>query len=64
MSRIVLVTGVFPVYDRRGVKIREEFGTSHGIDEDTGRVVITSCDHPAHLGAKFDPEINEWVLEE
>lgn len=64
MSRIVLVTGYFAVYDHRGVKIREEFGTSHGIDEDTGRTVITSGEHPAVLGAKFDPELQEWVLEE
>jgi len=61
MSRIILITGIFPVYDR--AKVREEFVVSHGVDE-FGRNVILPTVHPACLGAKFDKEIGEWVLED
>ena len=63
MSRIILITGIFPVYDRWGAKVREEFVVSHGVDE-FGRNVILPTEQPAHLGAKFDKEIGEWVLED
>jgi hypothetical protein len=64
MSRIFVVTGSFPVYDRRGRPTgQREFVVSHGIDEDTGRNVILPSEHPAKLGALWDRETNEWVLE-
>lgn len=63
MSRIICITGTFPVYNR-GVKVGEEFVVSHGVEEDTLRNVILPSEHPSRLGAKFDPIINEWVLED
>ena len=64
MSRIICITGIFPKYDRRNVKIGEEFVVSHGIDEHTMRNVILPCEHPARLGAKFDSQLGEWVIED
>lgn len=64
MGRIICITGVFPKYDRRHVVIGQEFVVSHGIDEDTLRHVILPCEHPAALGAKFDSQIGEWILED
>jgi hypothetical protein len=60
---IVLVTGWFKVYDRHGIPTGEkEFGTSHGVDINTGKQVITSTEHPQMLGATFDQEMMEWVI--
>ena len=64
MGRIICITGHFDTHDRRGVKVGTEFVVSHGIDEDTGRSVVLPSEHPAKLGAKFDRELMEWVLED
>jgi hypothetical protein len=50
---IILIT----TKDERGRLI-----TSHGVDMDTGRNVITSNDPPHTLGAVFDQDMGEWVL--
>jgi hypothetical protein len=61
---IVLITGWFPVYDRNGYPTGEkEFGTSHGVDLATGQDTITSTEHPQKLGAVFNHEMLEWVIE-
>ena len=40
---IILITGMFDVYDKYGHKTgKKEFGTSHGIDLDAGKTIITS----------------------
>jgi hypothetical protein len=65
MSRVILVTDWFDVLDSYGNPTGEkEFLVSHGINEDTGNIVITSQDHPKDLGAIFDKEILAYVLEE
>jgi hypothetical protein len=66
MSKIILVTGFFQKYGRDGQELvgQTEFLTSHGIDVDTGKTVIVQSEHPKSLGAKFDYEIGEWVLED
>jgi hypothetical protein len=64
MSRVILITGFFDVLDSYGHPTGEkEFLASHGIDEDTGKFVIVSQDHPNNLGAKFDNVIGEFVIE-
>jgi hypothetical protein len=63
MGRIILITGVFDIYDG-AIKIGEEFVVSHGIDEDTNQVVIVQSVHPTQLGGVFDPKLNEWVIED
>ena len=60
---IILITGWFPKYDRNGYETGEkEFIVSHGYDTETGKTVITSCDHPARMGGVFNSDIGEWVI--
>ena len=63
MSRIILITGNFPIYEKGYKTEKTEFVVSHGVDEDTERHIIISQDHPKNLGAKFDAQIGEWVLD-
>jgi hypothetical protein len=63
MGRIVCVASNFPII-RNGREIGREFVTSHGIDEDTLQDVVLPNEHPAKLGAIFDRELGEWVIEE
>lgn len=59
---ILLVTGWFPVYDNFGYTGEKVFGVDHGIDLDTGRTVVLPELHPKELGAKFNDELQEWVI--
>lgn len=63
---IILITGYFDKYDRNGHKTGEkEFVVSHGIDLETGKMVILPCDPPhTFRGAYIDSDIGEWVLPE
>ena len=64
-TMIVLVTGFFEVYDRQGYPTgKKEFGTSHGVDLDTGKMVITSTEHPQYLGARWDHGMMEWIIDD
>lgn len=59
---IICVTGLFDVY-RNGIPTgKKEFVVSHGYDTDTDRDVILQCVPPLELGAKFDTDLQEWVL--
>lgn len=61
---IVLVTGWFDVRDKYGSPTgKKEFGTSHGVDMDTGKMVITSTEPPDQLGARYDQDMMEWVID-
>ncbi len=62
---IILITGWFDEFDRYGHRTgKKEFLVSHGIDPDTGRTVITSCDPPSRIpGARFDDDYQEWVID-
>lgn len=65
MGRTICITGSFPALDRHNRPTGEKvFAVSHGIDEDSGRTVILPSEHPARLGARLDPQLNEWVLED
>lgn len=60
---IILVTGMFPIYDRNGYETGKfKFGTSHGYDTGAGRTVITSGEPPKHLGGEWDVDLQEWVI--
>lgn len=63
MARIICITGLFPIY-RKGIHIRDEFVVSHGICEETFRNIILPNDSPQSLGAKFDSDIGEWVIDD
>lgn len=64
MSRVICITGWFEKFDKAGHPTGElEFLVSHGIDEDTGKSVTLPCCDPRWLGAKIDPDINEYVIE-
>ncbi len=64
MPRVILITGTFPIYKNGHKTGKTEFVVSHGVNEETGRNVILPCEHPAMLGAKFDTQLQEWVLED
>lgn len=42
---------------------RQKLVVSHGVDMLTGKTVILPCDHPQELGARFDPDIREYVID-
>jgi hypothetical protein len=62
MGRIICVAGTYPVM-RGNVEVGREFVVSHGIDEDTLQDVPLQQVHPSKLGAVFDRQLQEWVLE-
>lgn len=41
---------------------RMETIVSHGVDMDTLQNVILPQESPESLGAKFDPDLGEWVI--
>ncbi|MHB0927743.1 MAG: hypothetical protein ACYC3W_02310 [Candidatus Nanopelagicales bacterium] len=43
---------------------RETLIVSHGIDAKTDQTVILPSVHPDEIGARFDPELREYVVEE
>lgn len=56
---IVVITVSEPdLFNRR----RHTLVASHGIDLHTGKSVVLPCEPPETLGAKFDPEMGEWVI--
>ena len=61
---IVVICGFFEKEDSFGYPTGEkEFGVSHGIDMNTDQIVILpSVSHPEELGAKFDQNLGEWVV--
>jgi hypothetical protein len=63
MGRTIVITGLFETRDRFHMPAGKKFMVSHGIDEDTGRNVILPNESPIALGAKYDEDIGEWVLE-
>ena len=64
MSRIILITGYFDVYDNDGYPTGEkEFIVSHGFYEDTFKYVVVENVHPRNItGAYFDAELHEWCV--
>jgi len=43
---------------------REELLVSHGIDSLTGKTVILPCDTPQEIGARFDDNLREFVIDD
>ena len=42
---------------------KEKLIVDHGVDVYTDNILCLPAVHPAELGAVFDPEFDEWVLE-
>lgn len=64
MSRIILITGKFPITDAQGFPTgRTELLVNYAFEEDTHKPIIVPPEHPLNLGAKLDRTINEWVLD-
>jgi hypothetical protein len=36
---------------------------SHGVEAETGRAVVLPCETPERIGAKFNVELGEYVLQ-
>lgn len=62
MSRVIVIAGHFDVIERGRPTGRKEFVASHGIDESTGRNVVLPSEHPSSLGAKWDDQLQHWVI--
>jgi hypothetical protein len=37
---------------------------SHGVESETGRAVVLPCETPERIGARFDAELGEYILQE
>jgi hypothetical protein len=62
MSDILCITGWFDTY-KDGIKTgKKEFLVSHGVDMETGKVVILPNEHPSVLGAFKHQESGEWII--
>ena len=61
---IIVICGFFEKEDRFGYPTGEkEFGVSHGVDMNTDQIVILPpVSRPELLGAKFDQQFGEWVI--
>ena len=61
---IVVICGFFEKEDSFGYPTGEkEFSVSHDVDMITGQSVVLPCvSHPELLGAKFDQNLGEWVV--
>ena len=64
MSRIILITGYYDIYDINGLPTgKKEFLVSHGINEDTFENVVVENVPPKFIeGAYFDNELHEWCV--
>ena len=63
MSRIILITGHFPIIVNGEDTGKTEFVVSHGINEDTGASIILPNDPPHTFeGSYYSTEMNEWIL--
>lgn len=60
---MIVIADWFPVYKNGIPTGQKEYVASHGVDMDTGRNITVSVDHPSKLGAKFDKNLDEWVIE-
>jgi len=64
LARVICITGWFNKI-KDGITLSEkEFVVSHGINEETGQMVILPHVHPSYLGAKLSSSLNEYVLED
>jgi hypothetical protein len=59
MPKIMLIT----VREKNKRTGEEELVVSHGIDLETEKTIITSNEPPQFMGAKFDHDMGEWVLD-
>ena len=54
---IVVITTI--VTARNGHK---NLVADYGVNDETGRNVVLPPEHPRDLGAKYDPNMGEWVI--
>lgn len=64
MSRIIVITGMFDIEDSYGHPTgRKELLASHGINENDGSSVCLQPESPQSLGATYDNDLREWVIQ-
>ena len=64
MSRTIVITMMTRDTDRHGIPCGKPYMVaSHGVDEVTLEAVCLPSEHPSALGARFDAEIGEWVID-
>jgi hypothetical protein len=61
---IIVITDWFPVYHQGRDTGKKEFGVSHGIEESTGKIIPLPQVSPNKIGAKWNLQLMEWVLED
>jgi hypothetical protein len=59
MSRIILIYKKF----KKPFSSEKELLVDYAYDEVTGQSVVFPCSNPTFLGATFDNELGEYVLE-
>lgn len=61
---IIVIADVWDVTDHLNIPTgKKELLVSHGYDTYTGKTIILPQEHPRHIGAKFDMEMGEWVMD-
>lgn len=63
MSRIIVIAGNYPIINQFGSD-GSKFVASHGINEDTGGNVVLPQIDPKLLGATFNRDMQEWIIED
>jgi hypothetical protein len=63
-NKILCITGYYYVYREDGTNTgRKQFMVSHGILLDTEKTICLPNEHPSVLGACFDKDYNEWIID-
>ncbi|EPJ4168908.1 hypothetical protein ACV8SR_01145 [Citrobacter freundii] len=53
---------VITTIEKDEVTGKESLVASHGVDRITGKQIILPPEHPADIGAKFDKDLQSWVI--
>lgn len=62
---VICICKNFPILDRYGYPTdKTELVIDSAFDADTGKAVIVPIEHPSRLGAVFDSEWGEWVIQD
>ena len=61
---IICITNYFDKLDAQGCHTgKKELLVDFAFDQDTLKQVVVPCVRPEQIGAKFNTDISEWVIE-